>query len=120
MRGIKGYELLGEEDTDLNAAPENISGSRKLSYDGKVTRNKQWERRLLDLSLKNTLLNFRPERNALHILSSDINETYETLAGGEEFYLLEKTADVRAVLPTSDYFPSAGNLNYLPNFSASN
>ena len=113
VRGIKGYELLGEEDTDLNAAPENISGSRKLSYDGKVTRNKQWERRLLDLSLKNTLLNFRPERNALHILSSDINETYETLAGGEEFYLLEKTADVRGVLPTSDYFPSAGNLNYL-------
>ena len=113
VRGIKGYELLGEEDTDLNAAPESISGTRKLSFDGKVTRNKQWERRLLDLSLKNTLLNFRPERNSLHILSSEINETYESLASGEEFFLLEKTADVRSVLPTADYFPAAGNLNYL-------
>lgn len=113
VRGIKGYELLGESETDINAAPESLSGARKLSYDGKVTRNKQWERRLLDLSLKNTLLNFRPEKNTLHILSADINETYESLAGGEEFFLMEKTADVRGVMTAADYFPASGSLSML-------
>ncbi len=113
VKGIKGYELLGEEDTDLDAAPEVLSGARKLSLDGKVTKNKQWERRLLDLSLKNALLNFRPDKNSLHILSSDINKTVENLSSGDEFFLLEKTADVRGVLPGNEYFGAASNLSVL-------
>ena len=113
VKGIKGYELLGEEDTDLDAAPEVLSGARKLSLDGKVTKNKQWERRLLDLSLKNALLNFRPDKNSLHILSSDINKTFENLSSGDEFFLLEKTADVRGVLPGNEYFGAASNLSVL-------
>ena len=63
MKGIGGYELLGERETDINAAPAELSGARKLNLDGKATKNKQWERRLLDLSLKNSLLNFRPDKN---------------------------------------------------------
>ncbi len=113
VKGIKGYELLGEEETDLDAAPETISGTHKLSLDGKTTKNKQWERRLLDLSLKNTLLNFHPEKNALHILSADINETYDSLATGEEFFLLEKTADVRGILTGGEPFTAPSNLSAL-------
>ena len=113
VKGIKGYELLGEEETDIAAAPETISGPRKLSLDGKVTKNKQWERRLLDLSLKNALLNFRPDKYALHILSSDINKTFESLSSGEEFTVLEKTADVRGVLPGDEYFSNSANLSVL-------
>ncbi len=113
VKGIGGYELLGERDTDINAAPEEISGARKLSLDGKATKNKQWERRLLDLSLKNSLLNFRPDKNVLHILSSDINATYENISSGEEFTLLEKTTDVRGVLPVSGYFPAPSSLSVL-------
>ncbi len=113
VKGIKGYELLGEDDTDINAAPEKLAGTRKLSLDGKATKNKQWERRLLDLSLKNALLNFHPGKNVLHVLSADINRTYEHLASGEEFQILEKTADVRNMLPVDNYFNSMPNLTAL-------
>lgn len=113
VKGIKGYELLGEEETDLTAAPENISGTRKLSLDGKTTKNKQWERRLLDLSLKNTLLNFRPEKNSLHIMSADINETYDAVSAGEEFFLLEKTSDVRGALTGDEQFAQPSDLSAL-------
>ena len=113
VKGIKGYELLGEEDTDLNAAPESIVGTRKLSLDGKATKNKQWERRLLDLSLKNSLLNFHPEKNALHILSANINDTYESLAAGGDFAVLEKTSDLRGILPQTVYFNASSNLSVL-------
>lgn len=113
VKGIKGYELLGETETDINAAPEAIAGTRKLSLDGKATKNKQWERRLLDLSLKNSLLNFRAEKNALHIISSDINETYENLATGDQFFIVEKTADMRGVIPLNDNYYAAGSLSAL-------
>ena len=118
VKGIGGYELLGERETDIDAAPEMLSGTRKLSLDGKVTKNKQWERRLLDLSLKNSLLNFRPDKNALHILSADVNATYESLATGEDFFLLEKTTDVRGVLPSSEFFPAPSSLLVLAELLA--
>ena len=106
VKGIQGYELLGEGETDIDAAPAALAGARKLSLDGKATKNKQWERRLLDLSLKNALLNFRPDKNVLHVISSDIGQTYESMAGGEPFTILERTADMRQVSPDA-YFTGA-------------
>ncbi len=113
VKGIKGYELLSEEDTDAEAAPKSIAGFKKLSFDGKATKNKQWERRLLDLSLKNTLLNFNPAKNVLHVISSDLNATYEALSEGAPFAILEKTSDVRAVMPSDEYFGGASKLAVL-------
>lgn len=113
VMGIKGYELLGEEDISVDAAPKNIFGFKKLSFDGKATKNKQWERRLLDLSLKNSLLNFKPEKNTLHIISSDPNATYDALSQGIPFYLLEKTADVRGIVADDDYFSGSSKLSVL-------
>lgn len=113
VKGIKGYELLTEEDTNAEAAPKNISGFKKLSFDGKTTKNKQWERRLLDLSLKNTLLNFKPEKNVLHVISSDLNATYDALSEGTPFALLEKTSDVRGVIAGDDYFGGSSKLGVL-------
>ncbi len=113
VKGIKGYELLADEDMNVEAAPKSIAGQKKLSLDGKTTKNKQWERRLLDLSLKNALLNFNPAKNALHILSADLNETYAALEEREPFALLEKTSDVRAVLPQDPYFGGKKGLSVL-------
>ncbi len=118
VKGIQGYELLGESETDLDAAPEMIAGTHKLSVDGKATKNKQWERRLLDLSLKNALLNFRPDKNALHIISAGVNEMYEQLSTGEEFLLLESTADMRGAAPDQSYFPGASAYSALSELLA--
>lgn len=113
VRGIKGYELLDEADTDPNAAPAALTGTRKLSLDGKATKNKQWERRLLDLSLKNTLLHFRPEKNVLHIMSADVNATYDSLVSGEPFFVQEKTSDVRGSLQNVGDFAGAAGFSSL-------
>ena len=79
VKGIKGYELLGDDETNIEAAPQNLAGVKKLSVDGKATKNKQWERRLLDLSLKNTLLHFQPEKMVLHVLSADPDSILKAL-----------------------------------------
>ena len=113
VKGIKGYELLADEDMNVEAAPKSIAGFKKLSLDGKATKNKQWERRLLDLSLKNPLLNFNPAKNVLHIISADLNGTYDAIVQRAPFALLEKTSDVRAVIPADDYFGGSSKLAML-------
>ena len=112
VKGVSGPELLGEEDTDLSAAPADLSAARKLSLDGKIAKNKQWERRLLDLSLKNALLHFRPEKNALHIAAPDADRLREALAEGKPYALAARTADMLA-LPEDAYFAAPGKLSAL-------
>ena len=113
VKGVDGPELLGEEDTDLSAEPAALAESRKLSLDGKITKNKQWERRLLDLSLKNALLHFRPEKNALHIAAADLDRLHEALAEGKPYAVAERTADMRAALPQDTWFAGTGKLSAL-------
>ena len=77
-KGLKGYELLKEEEMTDEAAPAPIPVFRKLRLEGKQPKNKQWERRLLDLTPKNTLLNFTG-KNALHLNETGVDELYHTL-----------------------------------------
>ena len=74
-KGLKGYELLKEEEMSDEAAPAPIPVFRKLRLEGKQPKNKQWERRLLDLTPKNTLLNFSG-KNALHLNETSPDELY--------------------------------------------
>lgn len=90
-RNLKGYEILSEEDMSPDAAPKMLTSVKKLSLDGKQTKDKQWERRLLDLSLKNTLLNFSPEKLVLHVLSADPDSTLKALTEKGEMTLARAT-----------------------------
>ena len=47
-QGLKGYELISEKEMGAEA-PDSLPELRKLSLDGKVGKNKQWERRLLEI-----------------------------------------------------------------------
>ncbi|MDR1905521.1 MAG: DUF4011 domain-containing protein, partial [Clostridiales bacterium] len=94
----KGYDILEEEDL-RGAAPKSIVElGQKLSLDYKLSKNKQWERRLLDLSLRNTLLNFRPGKNNMHVLSVDVNETVKNFTFENELAVNEVPQDVKALL----------------------
>ncbi len=77
-KGLKGYELLKEEEMSVDAAPAPIPAFRRLKLDGKQPKNKQWERRLLDLTTKNALLNFNG-RNAVHLYEAGADELYALL-----------------------------------------
>lgn len=72
-KGLHGYELLREEELSDEKAPAPLMVLKKFALEGKQTKNKQWERRLLDLTGKNTLLNFTG-KNALHLASAGADE----------------------------------------------
>lgn len=64
-----------------------------LSTTIQVTKQLMWERKLLDLSLRNNLLNMRITKNTLQLMSTDLDKFEDALADGSEFRLLSKPAD---------------------------
>lgn len=54
-----------------------------------ITKQKIWERKLLDFSLRNTLLNFRLTKNSFQLMTADLNELEDKLADGKDFRIME-------------------------------
>lgn len=52
------------------------------------TKQKIWERKLLDLSLRNNLLNLHITRNMLQLVDIDINNLEDTLSDGKSFFIM--------------------------------
>lgn len=77
-KGLHGYELIKESEMSDESAPAPLKELKKLNLEGKLPKNRQWERRLLDLTFKNTLLNFTG-KNALHLCSHDADALYSQL-----------------------------------------
>lgn len=55
-----------------------------------VTKFDIWERKLLDFSLRNSLLNLNLGRRAIQIISFDIDKIEDKLSDGEEFCIISK------------------------------
>lgn len=103
-KSVKGFEVLHEEDMAHDAAPKAIKEMQKLSLDGEQTKDKQWERRLLDLSMKNTLLNFSPAKMAIRLLSTSADGTMDALTEQGELSFAPATDSVKALMAKKQYF----------------
>ena len=58
-----------------------------------VTKQLHWERKLLDLSLRNNLLNIRITKSTLQLISADLDRFEDALAEGDEFQIAPKPSD---------------------------
>ncbi|MGI6261830.1 MAG: DUF3320 domain-containing protein [Acutalibacteraceae bacterium] len=77
------------------AAPREMTVLQKIrQVDAvQITRQQLWERKLLDLSLRNPLLNFRVTQNAIQLLCGNLNELEDALSGGQSFQLMARPKD---------------------------
>ena len=96
-RNLKGYEVLTEEASSPDAAPTQLLDTQSLKLDAEQTKDKQWERRLLDLSMKNALLNFSATKTVAHVLSHDLDETLDALSSQSEMQVAPATFDVAEI-----------------------
>lgn len=87
-------------------APGTLDIFQKIAHTDKisVTRQQIWERKLLDLSLRNTLLNFRVTKNAVQILSGSLGPLEDALSGGSEFQLMPFPRDLQSTLRSSKIY----------------
>ncbi len=70
--------------------PYDLSG---INEDTPLTKQLMWERKLLDLSLRNNLLNIRITKNTLQLISADLDRFEDALANGDEFRIMPRPAD---------------------------
>ena len=78
---MKAPQRLGETITVDNSPEENLP---KMA---------QWERKLLDLGMRNTLINLRLTKTQLPILTNSLDQLENALAGGGDFHILPRPAD---------------------------
>ena len=94
-----GFEVQHQErkEQDITSAPELIGDTFDFGHAGekeKVTKKAQWERKLLDLSLRNMLIHMRLTKAVVPLLSSDISTLEDALSEGEEFQVLPRPAEM--------------------------
>lgn len=80
------------KEPDFLTAPEMLDTSlrNKTVEDSiPVTKQKIWERKLLDFSLRNTLLNFRVTKNAIQLMVASAEKLEDELSGGKDFRIME-------------------------------
>jgi len=94
--GDNGIEISDtsteSRDTDT---PETIIPETRIVNTQiiEVTKQRLWERKLLDLSLRNNLLNIRLTKSTVQLISVNINLLEDALANGDEFQILPKPTD---------------------------
>lgn len=78
----KVVEFKVEEKTEM---PKELStaGINAQAVENVMTKQKMWERKLLDLSLRNPLINFRVTKSFVQLASSDIARFEDVLNQGE-------------------------------------
>lgn len=101
VAGETGWEIVH----DASFREENLSAPARLdetvyvdvpAEEGSLPRKVQWERKLLDLGMRNTLINLRMTKTQLPILANSPDELENALADGSDFSILPRPAEWKA------------------------
>lgn len=96
VHGDDGWSFVESEPTARSGeSPQSISqDARVIDLQAtEMTKQRIWERKLLDLSLRNNLLNIRLTKSTLQLISVHLPILEDALADGEEFTVLPKPGD---------------------------
>lgn len=83
-----------------------------------ITKQKLWERKLLDFSLRNTLLNFRLTKNTFQIMTADLCRLEDRLSGGKEFQILEIPSEWAGTQRDFRIFEEETDLSLIQNIAS--
>ena len=92
--------------SEITSAPSelDIIGDSAPVDDREVTKQVIWERKLLDLSLRNSLLNFRPNTMSVQLLISDLGTLEDEMSQYEEFKVMPVPDDMSLTMTDSKIY----------------
>ena len=79
------------------SAPEKLDETIRIDpevREDSLPKKAQWERKLLDLGMRNTLINLRMTKTQLPIFASSLEQLEDALAEGNDFTVLPKPEDL--------------------------
>ncbi len=89
-----GWEIIEDKEAIARESqePDTIVDGGKIEITESIqfTKQKLWERKLLDLSLRNNLLNLRITQSTIQLFSVNLGAFEDALADGDEFQVLTK------------------------------
>lgn len=91
IRPVTGTATIAQEVGEVPHFEEELDKRREPAPEKNLDRLEIWKRNLLDLSLKNRLLNFKDARSTIAIECPDCAMLEDRLSDGERFKLLGKT-----------------------------
>lgn len=78
-----------------------------------------WERKLLDLSLRNTLLNFRKTKTTVQLMTANLFELEDQITSGEQFTILSKPRDIANMRNDLNVYPIQKDVEYIEAIATS-
>lgn len=94
-------------DNEITDAPDLLSSLNDddeiVIVEKEYTKQEQWERKLLDLGLRNRLINMHLNSSIVPILCNSINELENKLSDKEKFRLLSKPNEYKPSLEKDDF-----------------
>lgn len=99
VQTANGFEVLHEDRKEKEVTGGSDSKIEVFDFSdctekAQVTKLTQWECKLLDLSLRNMLINMRVTKSVVPVLSADIGSLEDALFDGEAFQVMPRPADV--------------------------
>lgn len=91
----KAVDYGERKKSDITNAPTEIDITNRLqkAEATEITKQKVWERKLLDLSLRNMLLSFRVTKNTVQLMAGNLATLEDALSDGDHFRILPKPTD---------------------------
>ncbi|MBR2023637.1 MAG: DUF4011 domain-containing protein, partial [Clostridia bacterium] len=119
-KGVAGYEVLSEEHSSPDEMPSQLFDKELLKLKGEQTKDKQWERRLLDLSMKNALLHFQTGKSVVHLATGDLDEALAQFSANKETYLLTANTELMKLVKGEKFGVSSKTRNMRELFEVEN
>ncbi len=110
---------VGNENRGNGAAPAAINNYEiALNSNVALTKDQLWERKLLDLSLRNTLLSFRNTKSVVQLMTTDLAGIEDGLQSGDEYRILCAPDDWTNTQKDSRVFETETNRDYITTIAA--
>lgn len=108
---IEEYEAAVSVSDEAGSAPRELADYGKITEASKneVSRKTMWERKLLDLSLRNMLVSFRVTKSSLQILSPDLGALENALFSGSDFRIVARSKDWDNQLRDNKFYSTENN-----------
>lgn len=104
---LKAVDYGERKRSEITSAPSEmdiIGDIPQGTEPREVTKQTIWERKLLDLSLRNSLLNFRPSSMNVQVMVTDLGELEDVISQNEEFKVCPVPNDMSFQMADSKIF----------------
>ena len=117
------YDFSGfgkRQPSEITASPAAIDPSALRYAEGTAkaaTKQEVWERKLLDISLRNSLINFVPGSSNVQLVTADLGKLEDELARGESFKIMPAPSELSVALTDQKIYRTENNKDLISSIA---